>query len=254
MRRTRHFVGSLRYFAALIVLVALFLSCFVTPWVRHERRRRDLAIIRADMNRSLIDLFKTPCLSKPSTRWCMELIKAAYNNVTFNVDLCPIEREISLEEMNRLLVDLKSRTRPVSSAKERDELLKWLWDRLAESGHCGREQVRRHRPVFERCLQGDGKEEQGHGKGTATERGYKSMGSDLVHGVRLGFKFICPNVGIDASCMSFARPSYEKPLAPGLGEGRYRHAPGWRDQSHRNSTRSHHSCPPTHPPRRTSWQ
>ncbi len=157
MRRTRQVVGSLRYFAALIVLIALLLSCFVTPWVRHERRRRDLAIIRASLNRSLVELLKAPCLSKPSTSWCMELVKVAYNNVTFNVDLCPIERETCLEEMNRLLVDVKSRTRRVSSARERDELLNWLWDRLAESGHCGREQVRRHRPVFERCLQGDSK-------------------------------------------------------------------------------------------------
>ena len=155
MARTKLF-GRIKYLIALIVLIALFLSCFVTPWVRQERRMRNLAVIRAELNRALDDALddvcKMPYPSKTSIKWCTDLIKTAYNNVTYNISICIIDRDTSIEQMSRLLVDLKGRTRPVSSTKERDELLKWLWDRLAESGHCGREQAARHRPVFERCL------------------------------------------------------------------------------------------------------
>jgi hypothetical protein len=150
----RKYRGSVKHLIIAPVVIALLLTGLVIPWIRQARRQQRLAVIRAEIRSSLETILNTPRLSAPSTKWCTGLIRVSYINTIFSVALCGVDRETCIDQMSRLEADVRAMALAVSSSGDDNLVFKSLWDRLAESGHCGRDQVRRNRLMFEQCMDG----------------------------------------------------------------------------------------------------
>jgi hypothetical protein len=145
-------------------IVVLAMVALVMQRIHEEKERASLAIIRNDIN----SLLKNNEIIRQIDPWCSGFLLASYNNVTFSVYTCSVDHHGCINSMARLRHDLKKKLESKALEGETEELIDWLWDRLAESSHCGRLEVLRNRPLFLRCR---GKQRVRGNKGVRNQRG-----------------------------------------------------------------------------------
>lgn len=80
-------------------------------------------------------------------RW-KETWGIAYNGFG---NVCFSPEHVSLAEMHRLKADLQAKMHQPATL----ESLRWLWDRLAETGPSGREYITRMKPLLEEAIRWD---------------------------------------------------------------------------------------------------
>lgn len=130
---------SVAQLMGMVVLLALIMGSFIAPIIRVA----EFFSLQEQMYLSIINLQPTDPNIKPAVWDCARSwTLKAYSNVTNSPDL------VSTTEMYRLRDDLGRRLEGDIDL----DTLAWLWDRLAETGHFGKEYNDRFRPQFEECF------------------------------------------------------------------------------------------------------